>query len=199
MDLLPGDLLFDPAIETDRGADSVEDRRRHVGREIEKHEESLAFPILGEKAKPASNGTGGRRLADRLACKPNSAAVQRQAAENGVGQLRPSGADHSRDAENFALSRLEAHPLDAGAHHDVPRLDDDLADLFGSRLWRIDVGEIASDHHRDEPVTADLADRHGTNHQAILQDSGAVGDLEDLIEPMGDEHDRHTALFRADG
>ena len=55
----------------------------------------------------------------RLASKPNGTAVQRQAAENGVSQFRPSGADHARDAQNFALSGLEAHSLDTGAHHDV--------------------------------------------------------------------------------
>ena len=59
VDLLLSDLLFDPAIETNRGADSVKDRRRYVGCEIKKHEEPLAFPILGKKPESPGNGTGG--------------------------------------------------------------------------------------------------------------------------------------------
>ncbi len=112
-----------------------------------------------------------------------------------MGQLRPSRADHARDAENFALSRLEADRLDPVPDDDVLRDDDNLADLLASSLWRIDVGEIASDHHGDELIAADLANQYGADQLAVLENGGAVGDLEGLVEAVGDEHNRHAALL----
>ena len=86
-----------------------------------------------------------------------------------MSQFRPARADHAGDAEDFALAGLEAHALDARADDNVLCVDGDFADLARLRLWRIDVGEIASDHHRDKLVAIDRVDRDGADQLAVLQ------------------------------
>ena len=65
------------------------------------------------------------------------------------------------------------------------------------RAGRVDVGEISSDHQRDELGRIEFGCRGRPDQAAIAQDRDAVGQLEDLIHLVGRIHHRHPAGFQA--
>src|SRR5690606_176193 len=83
-----------------------------------------------------------------------------------VGEHRPAAV-----AEDREVAHVQHHPVGDGG----------LADLGG--------GQLAADHQLGEPPGGDLAGRDGGHGGAGADHGDGVGDVEDLVQLVGDEDD----------
>ena len=60
------------------------------------------------------------------------------------------------------------------------------------RLARKQLGHVAPDHQRDQPIPVDLADLIAGHVLPVFQHRHPVADLEDLLQPVGNIDDGHA-------
>ncbi len=137
---------------------------------------------------------------DLPAIDPDPAGLHRIRAEDGAGDLGAAGPDQAGKAQDLALAQLEA---DAVEHHRVrvtrvPPAGDAL-DLQGDGAGAVlrpaseQPVDLAADHHPDDPLDVELADRGLAHQRAVAQHRGPVADPHHLLEPVGDEHHRDSS------
>ncbi len=137
----------------------------------------------------------GRAQLGVLGAHAHVAAVGRVGAEQQAGELGAARAEEPGDADDLALEDLEVDGLDAALAAEVEdlherralRLDGVLLGLLLDLLERL---ELAADHGLDELQLRRLGGDVLADELAVAQDRHAVGDLEDLLEEVRDEHDR---------
>ena len=115
----------------------------------------------------------------------------RRDAEQRLRELAAPGADEAGEADDLAGAHGQA---DAPGHrpaHEVARLEHRRADRHG------DLGEevvdAPPDHHLHEFGGVGLGDLPRSDIGAVAQHRDAVGDLEDLVEPVADVDDADAA------
>ena len=119
-------------------------------------------------------------------------------AEDAFEQLGAAGSHQPVDAHDLAGPDIEGeavhhHGAVAGIVRDADALhgEGDLAERVAGR-WRAEV--VAFAHHvADDPLEIDVLAIGLGGHRAVAQHHCEVGDLEGLLEVMGDIDDRHAA------
>ena len=87
-----------------------------------------------------------------------------------------------READVAELARAR-QPVDLEQH------------LAGRRLpVGVEADELAADHHCDCPVAREGGGRLDADQAAVAQYRDPVGDAEDLVHPVADEHHSHALL-----
>ena len=70
--------------------------------------------------------------------------------------------------------------------------------IVGGRLG-VEVADLAADHPLDDPVDRRLGDRVGGDVGAVAHHGDRVAEREDLVEAVGDEHERPALVAQAAG
>ena len=108
-------------------------------------------------------------------------------AEDGAHQLGPPGAGDAGKADDFARVQFEGDVVHELGPGDVLDLQQDLA---GSRIpLGIDVLQVAPDHELDQVVHRHFRDLLGVDVTPVLEHRDLVGQLEDLLQAVGDVDD----------
>ena len=130
------------------------------------------------------------RLAHQLDC----SRVDRVGAEDGAGEIRAAGADQPGQANNLPRAHIEADVVEHASTREAA-----YPQNHGARLraaWRERLGEVSPDHHPHEVVPRDLRDPAAAHQLPVLEDRHSVGDLENLVQPMGDVDDGNPLLLQ---
>ena len=103
-------------------------------------------------------------------------------------ELGPAGPDQARQAEHLAGADLQRNAAHAGrGAADPGQREHRGAGVGGSR--RINLRDLAADHQLDQAGLVDCVGRAGADAFAVAEDRHAVGEAEDLIEPVGNVDD----------
>ena len=159
----------------------------------------MSLAILGEIGDAQLDRLGRVGDLDGSAIHSDLAAIPAVGAEDETRQLGPTGADESGDAEDLPAPQLEGNVLHGATAREVPDFQDDR--LFGG--VRRHVGRFfedgAPDHHRDDVVDRDGLRLDRVDVLTVAHDGDPVGDLAQLLEPVGDVDDALALLAqRAD-
>ena len=98
------------------------------------------------------------------------------------------------DAEDLARADpqrhfAETHPTALGAGRDPGQLEHgEIADLPATA--RANAAELALEHHLDEDLLGRLGTEKGARDAALAEHRDPVGAPEDVLHPVGDQHDR---------
>ncbi len=107
-------------------------------------------------------------------------------AEHAAQDLRSPRAHQPGEAQDLALSHLEAHVVEPRAR-EAKNAKRDLAAC--GRRSRRRVGHRPPDHQADDLALGKLRGRSGRDEPAVAQHADAIGHARDLFEAVGDEHD----------
>ena len=159
--------------------------------------EAVALAILGHERESDVDALGDR-LRGR-ACGPWSSTepcCSGHAAGEYLEEFGAAGAHEPVQAHDLAVADLEIEAVDGKACR-IGRVGDrDLRratarDLAESRRAGRGRGRRrAPDHVRDDPVDVDLVALARGDERSVAEDDGVVGDLERLLEVVGDVDDR---------
>ena len=112
---------------------------------------------------------------------------------DGAERLGTAGTHQTPETQDLALVQIEADLVGLLAGGEIFHAHDDL--VKGLRLGRFDLGDLAADHILEDLLTGDLTGLAADDDLTVAQDDGAVGQLLDLVEEVGNEEDAGTLLF----
>ena len=121
------------------------------------------------------------------------AAVDRAEAEDHIDQLGLAVALHASDADHLATADLDVDALEQGTTADAVEADtfDRELDLVGHRrLTGLRCGQLAAHHQLGQLAGRDDLRVDRGDRAPGPQDRDRVGDLQHLVELVGDEQDR---------
>ena len=111
-----------------------------------------------------------------------------------VAELALTVAGDPGDAEDLARADpqrhvAETHPAALGAGRDPGQLEHgEIADLPAAA--RANAAELALEHHLDEDLLGRLGTEKRARDAALAEHRDPVGAPEDVLHPVGDQHDR---------
>ena len=108
-------------------------------------------------------------------------------ADDRLGELGAAGAHQAADADHLAATNGETDIMDLLGGE---RLDDRA--LAGSPRALEQVAEVAADHQADDAFLVGVGGRSDIDQLAVAQHRDAVGELDDLVQPVGDVDHRHA-------
>ena len=145
---------------------------------------------------PLARATRGLRSRTGSPPTVDRAAVGAVGAEQQAGRLGATGAEQAGHADHLAAAQLEIERGDArlasepgGPQERRRRPSVSVASLH-LVLERLEHGELAADHLRDELEPRQLRREVFADEAAVAQHGDAVGDAVHLIEEVGDEQHR---------
>ena len=150
----------------------------------------------GQNATPCAVATRGFRIVTRFPSSDELPGVGTVGAEEQARKLRSSRSQQSCQSDDLAAVQREVErrdrPLSAdrcGFEHGRRRLEriQGHTRLPFERFERLD---LPAEHPGDELDPAQLGLRPLADQLAVPQNGDAVGDLEDLVQEVRDEHDR---------
>jgi hypothetical protein len=149
--------------------------------------ETLPFAILRQEADAGGDRVARRVDHDDLAVDSNLARLAAICAEEEAGGLGAAGADQPGDRENLAAADLERHVAHGSTAPQSGHLQPRAAerDRAGGKL----ALQLATDHHLDHLVARDPIDGAFADVGAVTEHGHAIGDGEDLVEPVADVDD----------
>ena len=174
----------------DAGSEPLEPRQRKVVANAEAEREPLAAAIFAEHAHalaPAAGGCG-RPFVDS---KPHASALDILEAEQRSQQRRPAGADEPGDPEHLAAVECQA----GGARAERVHFEDRFSSL--PRRARIEILDVASDHHADDLLRRKISRCTGSRDASIPQHDNAIGDFLHFLDEVRDVDDRVTLFPEA--
>ncbi len=147
----------------------------------------LRLAVFGQQANARGNGVSRPPDIQRVAVQQNRAAVAPIGAKDQSCGLGATRANQARQRQYFASANGERDIFDGRVASEVVNNQTVLADLGG--LLRKFVFQAAADHHFDNRFARQLADRLGADMFSVAQDHYAIGDFENLTEPVADVND----------
>ena len=105
---------------------------------------------------------------------------------------RAAGADEAGQADDLAAMELDRRRRPARPMRDADRRRSPVR-----RRQRGACRHVVADHVPDQRRRIELGDRRGHDLAAVAQHRHAVGDREDLVEPVGHEEDQQAFRFSA--
>ena len=121
------------------------------------------------------------------------AVLGRRDAEQDLGELAAPGADEPGEADDLARAHGQADVPGHRPPDEIARLEHRRADRHGGLGKK--ALDAPPDHHLDEFGRVGLRHRARSDIGAVAQHRDAVGDLEQLVEPMADVDDPDAAAF----
>ena len=144
--------------------------------------------VFGDETDAEADRIGGAPDVDGPLANPDLPGVDRVCAEDRARELRPPGADQTRERQDLALVEPEvdvaqsASPAEALHPQDLARR--------GGGLGQRGQLEVASDHHGDQSGHRHVGNIGRRDLPAVTQHRHPVADLRDLLEPVRDVDDR---------
>ena len=157
-------------------------------RTVMSSERGVAGPVLGDEGDAGRHGFLGPGEADGAAVEQQLARPDGEVAEQHPEQLGSAAAEQAGDAEDLAPAEPEAH-VSQRAAGEVAGLEHDLVTVDLGHLGEHPV-EGTTDDELDQPCLGQLGPWHRPHHRAVAQDADPVGDVEHLVEAVGDVDDR---------
>ena len=137
---------------------------------------------------PASMAPPGDRTSNGSAVHQHFARVGGRQAEHGLRQLGAARSDKPREPDDFAAANLERHILYTGrSAGDAAQLERDLSERHAP--LRKDRRQLASDHQVDQRRALQAGARVRADRAAVAQHGDAIGNRENLFEPVRDVDD----------
>ncbi len=116
-------------------------------------------------------------------------------AEDGPGDLRAPGADQARETDDLAVPDVEGDVGEDALAGQPAHAQGDLARL--DLLFGVQLVEVAADHATHEVVLGHALQGLAGDPGAVAQGGDPPADLEDLLQPVGDE--QHGGALFAQG
>lgn len=110
-------------------------------------------------------------------------------AEQQAGQVLAAGAEQAGDPDDLSRPQRQVDALDGPAGHALGR---ERRLRLRQSMVHLDVGDLASGDQRDQPVVVHLLHWDVCDDAPVPERHDAIGDVEDLVEAMRDEHDAGT-------
>ena len=151
----------------------------------------LLVPILRDERDAALERRPRRAGAHLAAADEHTAAVRAAHAEDRLEQLRPARADQAGEPDHLAGVHRERDGLGRTGCDERLDLEHRLAE--GDLALVVVVGQLAADHRRAEHLLRQPVARQLADVPAVAQDDRAVGELDDLGQPVRDQ-DRRGAV-----
>jgi len=114
-------------------------------------------------------------------------------AEDGSGDLGAAAAHQPEQPDDFAACQGKGQVPEFTLTGQVFDRQD-LAFGLGGTVW-IELLQGAPDHHPDQLALIRFARVHGTHHLSIPEHGDSIGNLKDLIKPVGDIDDERGFLL----
>ena len=161
-------------------------------------DDALALAVLRVEPDPRPDRLLRRGEPDRLPVPVDLAVGDGVGAEQGACRLRAAGPEQPGQADDLAPAQRHRRPVEHRGAAEVAGLQDGRG---GRRLGGADVpapplglGQLAAEHGRDQVVAGQLGDRRVGHGAAVAQHRDRVAHRVQLVEPVGDEHDRHALV-----
>src|SRR5690606_12191465 len=149
---------------------------------------ALASTVLRGERDAVVDGVPGGGETGRCAMDREPADVRAVSAVQQPGELGAPGAEQACETDHLAGVDLQVQRFDHTSPADVDRLEDGVpgaVDLpVGGRRQRLQVVQLATDHHGNQGVAGELADRALADQRAVAQHGDPVGDLVDLVQEV---------------
>ena len=126
----------------------------------------------------------------RPAIDQDFAGVRLVDAEQHARDLGPPAADQAAKPEHLSGVELEVDIRKAAGARKAPGLQHKRANRVAA--FGIEVGDFAANHHADSCRTAEFRLGFHADETTVAQHRDAVGNAEDLVHAMADEHHRHA-------
>ena len=160
-------------------------------------DEARLFPVLGRVAEARLFHRLEARALVAAAGDGDAARIHRIGPEDGAEDFGAARPKQARDAEDLAGVDLEAdvleHPVPRQTLH-VQKRRARAVDSAAGGAFRL--GGFA-EHHLDDAVGGGLRHVDRPGKDPVAKDGAGVGDLEQLVHPVGDVEDRHPAFAQA--
>ncbi len=161
---------------------------------IEDH--ALKLAVLGNQYDAVANCLSGRFRRDIFSVQLDGSRLNGIRAGYGTDELRATGSNQSGDAEYFALSHRETHVPESAGGGGQARHFQDLAVLWSGQ-WREHLLHAPPDHRLNYGADGNVGRIEFLDFLAITHDDDTVGNLFDLLQPVGDVDDPDTFRFQS--
>ena len=161
-----------------------------------------ALRSSGMRAMPAEMAARGDPGLTGSPADLDRAAVERLRAVDRLGGLGPAGSKQAGEPDHLTGARLDRHVIEHVASRQAGRSEQRLRSpasvscdpnrVRGSS----DLGQLATEHLRDELEPGDLRDRSGVDAAPVAKHGHDVAQSEDLVESVRDIDDRHAVARR---
>jgi hypothetical protein len=189
LDQLVDEPAFPLAVDEPEPVEPIETGQRQVLADRKLNDEPFSLPVLRDVRDP---------LLHRAARSPHvqwpiltfDRALHGKQPEESRQQFPLALSLQPTQPQDFAPVQIEAHVMESlarrqVAHGEDDRLGEDIGDIrFGGE----DVVHLPSHHQLHQVVRRCPGGRHGGDVFPVLEDRDAVGDGEDFIQPVRDEH-----------
>ena len=149
----------------------------------------------GQKPKPSRIACRGDRIFYSFAAHLHLSAVGMHRAEQQFCGFGPPRAEQAGKPDHLAVAHGKVE-----RRHEVPpsqALGGDERRARRRRGFRRalvhGMAKFAAQHQRDQRQSGKLRRRRGADHAPVAQHRDAVGDRKNLVDEVGDEHDRDAA------
>ena len=188
------DAVFEIAADQPARRHRIEHGQRCIGAHAELGDQSLIAAILRHVANAGRHGR--RRIAgrERDAANGNRARLISVYAEDGIHDFAAARANEASERHDLAGPNLEGDIVDdagAGQPFDLEHYWTRRDRLCGHFL------DIAANHHPDHLGVVEFVGALAAGKAAIAQNGDAVGNREDLLEPVRNKDDGEAARFQA--
>src|SRR5215831_10823450 len=184
--------LFDRTAHQTGGGAFVQTRRDDVRPHALRQEQSLIFAVFGRVDDAEAQRAARRIDSDSPAVNQYLPAVEPGVADRGHHRFSAPRTDQSGKPQNLATADRQIHVFEFAEGNQAAHLEDDFAGA--ARLRRIEIFELASDHHLDDFAGVGLAALPCPDQPPVAQDRDAVGDAEDFVHPVRDVDQAESAL-----
>ncbi len=154
----------------------------------------LSLAVFGDQGEPCTHSSSRRGDPHRPAvAQPDLAAREPFDAEQRVRHLGAATALKAGQRGDLSSPQLEVDAIEliiAAAGHPQP----DVPGYRPGKLVGIEARDRPAHHLADQLVGGDRGRVHCVDQGSVLEDRHPVGEVEDLLEPVGDVEDRHAAL-----
>ena len=149
--------------------------------------EAVLLAVLGHVGDAVREAGAGRARGHRLPVDPHLAGVGGARAEDRLRELGAPGADQAGERHDLAPAHGERDVLELAVAGEPLDLERDVAGL--AALAREELLERAPHHELHERLGVEVVRRAGLHVLAVAHDRDAVGEAEDLLEPVRDVDD----------
>ncbi len=150
-------------------------------------EDPCVLPVLGDVAEPERQRFPRAADGDGAPLQPDLSRVAGVEAVEGLHQLLAAAPHETGQAQDLSLSQGEADVVEGALAGEVAHLQRDLP-ARGARAL-VEALDVAAHHHADDGLLGEGGGLLRSDVAAVAQHRHAVGDLEDLLQPVRDVED----------
>lgn len=157
--------------------------------------DAFGLAVLGQQADPGTDGTGRAGAAQFPSADRDVTGIQAEHSGEGLRRLAAAGAEQPAEPEHFAAVQRQGHvvelvaPVESGGgeYGGACRVVLRAAQAGGSGA--AGLGQIAAEHHRDEPRPVEADEVAGVDVAAVAEHGDAVADPVELVHAVADVED----------